>query len=110
MLAERASRGARTSSGSSRRTCSCANLFAQNKADATVWNLDEVQGRLGMEVDVLPLGDEVTRDLALRNSSAAIIGRTEGAKALSAVQDALDLSQVAQLQAEVLRGDRIPSY
>ncbi|GAA2322821.1 GntR family transcriptional regulator [Streptomyces kunmingensis] len=86
------------------------DLFAQKQADATVWNLDEVQGRLGMEVDVLPLGDEVTRDLALRNSSAAIIGRTEGAKALSAVRDALDLSQVAQLQSEVLRGERIPSY
>ncbi|MCQ4210535.1 MULTISPECIES: GntR family transcriptional regulator YhfZ [Streptomyces] len=110
MLAERAFSGRSDIQWVESSYMQLRDLFAQNKADATVWNLDEVQGRLGMEVDVLPLGDEVTRDLALRNSSAAIIGRTEGAKALSAVQDALDLSQVAQLQSEVLRGDRIPSY
>lgn len=86
------------------------DLFAQNLADATVWNLDEVQGRIGMGGEVLPLGDEVTRDLSLRNSSAAIIGRTEGAKALSAVRNAVDLSIVTSLQAEVLRGERVPSY
>ncbi|MFD3478145.1 GntR family transcriptional regulator YhfZ [Streptomyces sp. NPDC058695] len=86
------------------------DLFAQNLADATVWNLDEVQGRIGMGGEVLPLGDEVTRDLSLRNSSAAIIGRTEGAKALSAVRNAVDLSTVTSLQAEVLRGERVPSY
>ncbi|MEV4975692.1 GntR family transcriptional regulator YhfZ [Streptomyces scopuliridis] len=86
------------------------DLFEHNLADATVWNLDEVQGLLGMSVDVLPLGDEVTRELSLRNSSAAIIGRTEGAKALGAVRESLDLSVVTTLQAEVLRGERMPSY
>ncbi|MFJ6570894.1 GntR family transcriptional regulator YhfZ [Streptomyces sp. NPDC091292] len=86
------------------------DLFASKQADATVWNLDEVQGRLGMAVDVLPLGDEVTRDLALRNSSAAIIGRKEGAQALAAVRDTLDLSVVTSLQTEVLKGERMPSY
>ncbi|MFJ9178619.1 GntR family transcriptional regulator YhfZ [Streptomyces sp. NPDC102360] len=110
MLAERAFAGHKDVRWIESSYMQLRDLFAQDQVDATVWNLDEVQGRLGMEVDVLPLGDEVTRDLALRNSSAAIIGRTEGAKALSAVHDALDLSQVAQLQTEVLRGDRIPSY
>ncbi|MGW6455457.1 GntR family transcriptional regulator YhfZ [Streptomyces sp. NPDC055078] len=89
------------------------DLLARDQADATVWNLDEVQGRLGAgdaDVEVLPLGDEVTRGLALRNSSAALIGRTEGAKALNAVREALDLSLVTSLQSEVLRGDRMPSY
>ncbi|MEV1024050.1 GntR family transcriptional regulator YhfZ [Streptomyces sp. NPDC050264] len=110
MLAERAFAGRSDIQWVESSYMQLRDLFAQNQADATVWNLDEVQGRLGMEVDVLPLGDEVTRDLALRNSSAAIISRTEGAKALSAVRDALDLSQVAQLQSEVLRGERVPSY
>lgn len=86
------------------------DLFAQHSVDATVWNLDEVLGRPDMGVEVLPLGDEVTRDLSLRNSSAAIIGRTEGAKALAAVRDNLDLSTVTSVQSEVLRGERLPSY
>ncbi|MFF1961727.1 GntR family transcriptional regulator YhfZ [Streptomyces sp. NPDC058220] len=85
-------------------------LLEQDRADATVWNLDEVEGRLGPGVDVRPLGDEVTRDLSLRNSSAAIIGRTEGAKALGAVRDSLDLSVITTVQTEVLRGERMPSY
>ncbi|MFC7308783.1 GntR family transcriptional regulator YhfZ [Streptomyces monticola] len=87
------------------------DLFARGEADVTVWNLDEVQDRLGEEVaDVLPLGDEVTRELSLRNSSAAIVGRAEGARALAAVRDRLDLSAVTTLQSEVLCGERIPSY
>ncbi|MGC5341944.1 GntR family transcriptional regulator YhfZ [Streptomyces sp. DT24] len=86
------------------------DLFARDEVDATVWNLDEVQDRIGFAVDVLPLGDEVTRELALRNSSAAIIGRTDGAKALAAVRDSLDLSLITSAQSEVLRGERVPSY
>ncbi|MFJ8000554.1 GntR family transcriptional regulator YhfZ [Streptomyces sp. NPDC096310] len=85
-------------------------LFEHDRADATVWNLDEAQNLLGTDVDVLPLCDEATRDLSRRNSSAAIIGRTEGAKALGAVRESLDLSVVTALQAEVLRGERTPSY
>ncbi|RII09566.1 Bacterial regulatory protein, GntR family [Streptomyces sp. YIM 130001] len=87
------------------------DLFAHARADATVWNVDEVQGRLGEELaDVLPLGDEVTRELALRNSSAAIVGRANSAAAFQAVREALDLSLITALQSEVLRGERIPSY
>ncbi|MFH9267683.1 MULTISPECIES: GntR family transcriptional regulator YhfZ [unclassified Streptomyces] len=86
------------------------DLFARNEVDATVWNLDEAQDRLGLGVDVVPLGDEVTRELALRNSTAAVIGRTEGAKSLAAVRESLDLSTVTRLQSEVLRGERVPSY
>ncbi|MFE3828302.1 GntR family transcriptional regulator YhfZ [Streptomyces sp. NPDC059092] len=86
-------------------------LFEQDRADATVWDLDEAQeSLLGTDVDVLPLDDEVTRDLSRRNSSAAIISRTEGAKALGAVRESLDLSVVTALQTEVLRGERTPSY
>ncbi|MBK3555828.1 GntR family transcriptional regulator, partial [Streptomyces sp. MBT56] len=86
------------------------DLFARHEVDATVWNLDEARERLGIGVDVLPLGDEVTRELALRNSSAAVIGRKDGAKALDAVREALDLSVVTRMQSEVLRGERTPSY
>ncbi|MEU5973776.1 GntR family transcriptional regulator YhfZ [Streptomyces sp. NPDC047315] len=86
------------------------DLLAQDRADATVWNLDEVEGLIGPDVEVLPLGDEVTRDLALRNSSAALIGRAGGATALDAVRDRLDLSLVTARQAEVVRGERLPSY
>lgn len=84
------------------------DLFARNEVDATVWNLDEAQDRLGLGVDVVPLGDEVTRELALRNSTAAVIGRAEGAKALAAVRESLDLSTVTRLQSEVLRGSASP--
>ncbi|MEV7425703.1 MULTISPECIES: GntR family transcriptional regulator YhfZ [unclassified Streptomyces] len=86
------------------------DLFERDRADATVWNLDEVQALLGESVDVRPLGDEVTRELSLRNSSAAVIGRAEGATALGAVRDSLDLSVITDLQAEVLRGERTPMY
>lgn len=110
MLAERAFAGRTDIEWVESSYMQLRDLFAQKLADATVWNLDEVQGRTGMGGEVLPLGDEVTRDLSLRNSSAAIIGRTEGAKALSAVRDAVDLSTVTSLQAEVLRGERVPSY
>ncbi|MEV7088177.1 GntR family transcriptional regulator YhfZ [Streptomyces sp. NPDC093085] len=85
-------------------------LFAYDRADATVWNLDEAQGLVGTGVEVLPLGDEVTRELSPRTSSAAIIGRQGGAKALGAVRDSLDLSVVTALQAEVVRGERTPTY
>lgn len=86
------------------------DLFARDEVDATVWNLDEAQHRIGPGVEVRPLGDEVTRELALRNSSAAIICRTDGAKALATIRDTLDLSLVTRLQSDVLKGDRIPSY
>jgi hypothetical protein len=87
-----------------------AEVFQRDMADATVWNLDEAHGWVGPGVDVLPLGDEVTRDLALRNSSAAIIGRTDGAKALGVVREGLDLSVITTYQSEVLRGERTPWY
>ncbi|MEU4200222.1 GntR family transcriptional regulator YhfZ [Streptomyces sp. NPDC026294] len=86
------------------------DLFAQDRADATVWSLDEVPGQLGDEVEVLPLGDEIPGDLSLRNSSAALIARSEGSEALAAVSGSLDLGAVTGLQDEVLRGERIPSY
>jgi hypothetical protein len=85
-------------------------LFAQDRIDVTVWNLDEVQGSHGMNVDVLPLDEEMTRDLSLRNSSAAVIGRAGSETVLNAVRDALDPARVTALQSEVLRGDRMPSY
>ncbi|MER8068669.1 GntR family transcriptional regulator YhfZ [Streptomyces sp. NPDC094034] len=110
MLAERAFAGRSDIEWIEASYMQLRELFEHDRADATVWNLDEVQGLLGTSVDVLPLGDEVTRDLALRNSRAAIIGRTEGAKALGAVRESLDLSVVTTLQAEVLRGERTPSY
>ncbi|MFD7663337.1 GntR family transcriptional regulator YhfZ [Streptomyces sp. NPDC059788] len=86
------------------------DLFADGRADATVWSLDEVQGQVGDEVDVLPLGEEVTGDLSPRSSSAALIARSAGSEALTAVSASLDLEAVTSLQAEVLRGERIPSY
>ncbi|MBO8195507.1 GntR family transcriptional regulator [Streptomyces oryzae] len=86
------------------------DLLAQNEADATVWNLDEVQGRIDAGIDVLPLGDEITRDLSLRNSSAAVIGRAESVAALHAIRDAIDPERVIELQSAVVRGDRMPSY
>ncbi|MFD9287581.1 GntR family transcriptional regulator YhfZ [Streptomyces sp. NPDC060030] len=86
------------------------DLFARGEVDATVWNLDEAQGRIGQGVEVRPLGDEVTRELALRNSSAAVICRADGARTSTAVRAALDLSLVTRIQAEVLRGERLPSY
>ncbi|MEV8392545.1 MULTISPECIES: GntR family transcriptional regulator YhfZ [unclassified Streptomyces] len=110
MLAERAFAGRSDIEWVEASYMQLRELFEHDRADATVWNLDEVQGLLGTSVDVLPLGDEVTRDLSLRNSRAAIIGRTEGAKALGAVRESLDLSVITALQAEVLRGERTPSY
>ncbi|MEV5611704.1 GntR family transcriptional regulator YhfZ [Streptomyces sp. NPDC052225] len=83
-------------------------LLAQRRADATVWSLDEAQHLPGVEV--LPLGEEVTRDLEPRASSAALIGRTEGAEALSAARGVLDPGRVTRVQAEVVRGERVPSY
>ncbi|MFJ9031193.1 GntR family transcriptional regulator YhfZ [Streptomyces sp. NPDC102274] len=110
MLAERAFAGRSDIEWIEASYMQLRELFEHNLADATIWNLDEAQGLLGTSVDVLPLGDEVTRDLSLRNSRAAIIGRTEGTKALGAVRESLDLSVVTTLQAEVLRGERTPTY
>ncbi|AXK33221.1 GntR family transcriptional regulator [Streptomyces armeniacus] len=86
------------------------DLFARGEVDATVWNLDEVRDHLGPDIDVLPLGDEITRDLALRNSRAAVISRAEGTRALDAVRESLDFSLVTGIQSEVLRGERVPLY
>ncbi|MEC4018043.1 GntR family transcriptional regulator YhfZ [Streptomyces sp. H27-D2] len=110
MLAERAFAGRADVEWVEASYMQLRDLFARGDVDATVWNLDEIQDRLGAEVDALPLGDEVTRGLSLRNSSAAIIGRSEGTKALSAVRETLDLSVITALQTEVLRGERLPSY
>lgn len=93
------------------------DLFLRDEVDATVWNVDEIQGRLGEDVvEVVPLGDEVTRELSLRNSAAALVGRKDpegagsGGGVLAAVRDGLDLSLVTGLQDEVVRGERIPSF
>lgn len=85
-------------------------LFAQGRVDATVWNLDEVRDHLGPDVEVLPLDEEITRELASRNSRAALIGRTGQTAALDAVRAALDFDLVTAVQAEVLRGERVPLY
>ncbi|MGH3310909.1 MAG: GntR family transcriptional regulator YhfZ [Streptomyces sp.] len=87
-------------------------LFARAEVDATVWNLDEVRDHLGPDVEALPLDDEITRDLALRNSSAALIGRAVEARTreLDAVRGSLDFSLVTEVQGEVLRGERVPLY
>jgi hypothetical protein len=85
-------------------------LFARDRVDATVWNLDEVSDHLGPDVEVQPLGEEITRELAMRNSSAALIGRTEDAGSLEAVRASLDFGLVTKVQGEVLRGERVPLY
>ncbi|GAA2331737.1 GntR family transcriptional regulator [Streptomyces caniferus] len=86
--------------------------LARGRADATVWNLDEVPAQPAAEIQVLPLGDELTRDLAVRHASAALIGRTgeAGAGALAAVRGAVEWSTVTAVQGEVLRGERVPAY
>ncbi|OEU91402.1 GntR family transcriptional regulator YhfZ [Streptomyces oceani] len=86
------------------------DLFARGEVDATVWNLDEVRDHLGPEVEVQPLGNEITRDLALRNSRAALISRSEGTRALDAVRDSLDFDVITGAQSEVLSGERLPLY
>ncbi|MEU1941262.1 MULTISPECIES: GntR family transcriptional regulator YhfZ [unclassified Streptomyces] len=85
-------------------------LFERGDVDATVWNLDEVQDRLGPDVQVLPLGDEINRELSLRNSSAALLTRADGAGQLAAVRDALDVAVISEVQRQVLCGERLPSY
>ena len=110
MLAERAFEGRSDVRWVEASYMQLADLFEREQADVTVWNLDEVQGRRGMRAEVLPLGDEITRDLSLRNSKAAVISRSGSGTALRAVRDALDPARVAALQSEVLRGERMPSY
>lgn len=85
-------------------------LFARGRVDATVWNLDEVGDHLGPEVEVLPLDEEITRELASRNSRAALIGRTGETAALDAVRASLDFGLITGVQTEVLRGERVPLY
>jgi YhfZ C-terminal domain/Helix-turn-helix domain len=85
-------------------------LFAQGLVDATVWNLDEVRDHLGPDVEVVPLDEEITRELTMRNSSAALIGRTGETGALDAVRASLDFGLVTGVQDEVLRGERVPQY
>ncbi|MET7640713.1 GntR family transcriptional regulator YhfZ [Streptomyces sp. NPDC005438] len=85
------------------------DLFARGEVDATVWNLDEVQGRMGEGVDVLPLSDEILGELSLRNARAAIVGRAED-RPLGVVRQALDPDLITGIQQAVLRGDLIPSY
>ncbi len=86
------------------------DLFARGEVDASLANLDEARRHKGEGVDVLPLGDEVSRELALRNSCAAIVGRADTPSALRAVRRSLDLTLVTALQDEVVRGERLPSY
>ena len=85
-------------------------LFARGRVDATVWNLDEVRDHLGPEVEVLPLDEEITRELDSRNSHAALIGRTGETAALDAVRSSLDFGLITGVQSEVLRGERVPLY
>ncbi|OEV08308.1 MULTISPECIES: GntR family transcriptional regulator YhfZ [Streptomyces] len=85
-------------------------LFARERVDATVWNLDEVADHLGPGVEVRPLDEEITRELASRNSRAALIGRTGETVALDAVRASLDFGLVTGVQSEVLRGERVPLY
>jgi hypothetical protein len=85
-------------------------LFARGEVDATVWNLDEAADRLGEDVDVLPLDEKTTRSLDARNSSAALLTRSDGSPSLAAVRERLDLATVTGLQAEVLLGERVPTY
>jgi hypothetical protein len=85
-------------------------LFAQGRVDATVWNLDEVRDHLGPDVEVRPLDEEIARELASRNSRAALIGRAGETPALDAVRMSLDFSVVTEVQGEVLRGERVPLY
>jgi len=72
--------------------------------------IEEHSGRLALVADLGPATYRSLPDAGVRDAGAAIISRSEGAMALTAVRDALDLSTVTSLQAEVLRGERVPSY
>ncbi|GGO48031.1 hypothetical protein GCM10012287_22060 [Streptomyces daqingensis] len=85
-------------------------LFARERVDATVWNLDEVSDHLGPDVEVMPLREEIDLELAQRNSSAALIGRAGEGDALATVRSSLDFELVTRVQCEVLRGERVPLY
>ncbi|MEU6034863.1 GntR family transcriptional regulator YhfZ [Actinomadura sp. NPDC047616] len=86
------------------------SLFERGEVDATVWNLDEVQDRLGPGVRALPLDDRITRELAQRNSSAAFLTRAGEAGRFTVLRETVDMSLITEVQRQVVRGDRLPTY
>jgi ABC-type amino acid transport substrate-binding protein len=86
------------------------SLFERGEVDATVWNLDEAHDRLGPNVQALPLADEITRDLAQSNSSAAFLTRAGEAGPVTALREAVDVSMITEVQQQVMRGERLPTY
>ena len=105
------SQAARTWSGAKRPYMQLRDLFARDEVDATVWNLDEVQDRIGL--GVARAARSATRSPA--SWRCATPARRDHrpdrrGEALAAVRESLDLSLVTRLQTEVLRGERVPSY
>lgn len=81
----------------------------RNEIDALIWNADEVQIR-HPGVVVRPLQSEVSRQLSRQHTQAAVVARADRAGVVELLRQVLDPDDLAQVQAEVLSGLRLPSY
>jgi hypothetical protein len=74
--------------------------------DATVWNSDEVKRHSGLYAVSLPehLAESIT------STQAAIVTREDAMHLKTLLTESLDTNELTAIQAQVMRGDRLPQY
>lgn len=85
-------------------------LLEEAAADAAVWSADEVPSSLASTLTSRPLSPHVRRRIGERDTRACLVGQRESGSAATLVNDAIDLPELTQIQADVIAGDLIPEY
>ncbi len=81
----------------------------QGVIDATYWNMDEIKEK---QADLLvePITGEGLEPIIREIKQAVILTREENTHYVPLVQDVLNLKKIQQIQQEIIKGRRIPSY
>jgi hypothetical protein len=81
----------------------------RREIDAVIWNADEVQVR-HPDISVRPLQSEVGREVSRRRTRAALVARADRHGVVDLLRNVMNPAALTAVQAEVLAGQRLPSY
>lgn len=85
-------------------------LMRERRLDAALGDVEEAFAPFPRTVRDRPLSDSVRAVVGTRNTSAAFVCRTDDVAARTILTHVLDAEEVAQVQGEVLAGQRVPEY
>jgi hypothetical protein len=85
-------------------------LLQEGHIDAAIWNSDHMKPYLDDSIDSRPLSSHVSEIVGDRDTSAAVIIRSNNATARIVLGEVLKPSRIIEIQSEVISGKMVPRY